>query len=366
MYKFNCEKEFKYSVDSNGEYHSFDDQPAIEYLNGNKIWMKNGVMHRCQYLGPAFQSNIKMEYYMNGKLHCDYGPAVIEISEKYPNRARCLYYINGVYKNEKKLDKEAGKLYYSCINDNGLSTTCNRIVDDIISSVNIYKENNQLHRIDGPAFEVIQTANIYREKGRKLQIVEFKTFVYKSIYFYKNKQIDMSKITIFNENDTVVIYGVNYLLVLGQPSDKTNILCVNYKEKKIKYDTDINLLKTTYANKALMSFEKYILGLTLQQICDQNTWTTFNLMLNVNGGLPHPVNNIIIIEEPSNDIDELPNDIDEPQDESVNIKFRSNCIECECGQKYTHENNYYKHRDTCSKHISPVASMRGRGRVAIS
>ena len=90
MYKFNCKKEFKYSVDSNGEYHSFDDQPAIEYFNGNKIWMKNGVIHRCQYLGPSFQSNIKMEYYTNGKLHCDYGPAVIEFSGKYPGQARCI------------------------------------------------------------------------------------------------------------------------------------------------------------------------------------------------------------------------------------------------------------------------------------
>jgi hypothetical protein len=100
MYKFNCKKEFKYSVDSDGEYHSFDDQPAVEYFNGTKIWMKNGVIHRCQYLGPAFQSNIKMEYYTNGKLHCDYGPAVIEISDEQTKVVKCFYYINAKFIGE--------------------------------------------------------------------------------------------------------------------------------------------------------------------------------------------------------------------------------------------------------------------------
>ncbi len=191
--------------------------------------------------------------------------------------------------------------------------------------VNIYKENNQLHKIDGPAFDVINS-----------------TVKNKSAYFYKNKQIDMSKITIFNEDDTIVIYGINYLTAIGILSDETFVLNIDYKEKKINYCKIINFIKQQltrgvkenihnlckrfnlridtnnkfyenehYMNK-IMSLEKYILGLTLQQICDQNRWSTCNLMLMINVNSEEPPNDI---EESQDDIEESHDDIEESHDD---------------------------------------------------
>lgn len=39
---------FLYTKDDMGNYHSYDDKPAIEYLDGSelKIWYKNGLIHR--------------------------------------------------------------------------------------------------------------------------------------------------------------------------------------------------------------------------------------------------------------------------------------------------------------------------------
>lgn len=39
---------FLYTKDDNGCYHSYDDKPAIEYLDETqlKIWYKNGLIHR--------------------------------------------------------------------------------------------------------------------------------------------------------------------------------------------------------------------------------------------------------------------------------------------------------------------------------
>ena len=38
---------FKYTKDDMGNYHSYDDEPAIEYLDGSaKLWYKNGLIHR--------------------------------------------------------------------------------------------------------------------------------------------------------------------------------------------------------------------------------------------------------------------------------------------------------------------------------
>ena len=38
---------FKYTKDDMGNYHSYNDEPAIDYIDGScKIWYKNGVIHR--------------------------------------------------------------------------------------------------------------------------------------------------------------------------------------------------------------------------------------------------------------------------------------------------------------------------------
>ena len=66
--KINPEGKFKYTTDAEGEYHSFNDLPAIEYFGNDntKIWMFHGLIHRDKL--PAIEiGNIK-EYYNKGEL----------------------------------------------------------------------------------------------------------------------------------------------------------------------------------------------------------------------------------------------------------------------------------------------------------
>ena len=38
---------FKYTKNDCGQYHSYNDEPAIEYLDGSaKLWYQNGLIHR--------------------------------------------------------------------------------------------------------------------------------------------------------------------------------------------------------------------------------------------------------------------------------------------------------------------------------
>ena len=309
MYKFNIKNRFKYTVDSNNEYHSFNDQPAIEYFDSTKIWMKHGVIDRCQYLGPAFYSNTKMEYYNNGKLHCDFGPAVIEI--KNNENLNTIYFVNGIYK--KKISKyncganilelfdENYDINYEVEDENyDENYDCCHLIDGDFDTVTIYKKNNQLHRIDGPAFDIT-------------------TMDHESPYFYKNKQIDMSKITIFNDENITVVYGVNYNNIVNIFRIPNKVLYIDQSGPlpTIHHQADLELMKkdrlsnpgpkyhlyyeTQFAkeineNTPIYSktpnlcelvkdrieiFEKYILGLSQQQICDQNTWTTSNITHNI-------------------------------------------------------------------------------------
>lgn len=64
------EHKFTYTKDYYGQYHSFNDKPAIEYIEtGTKIWMKNGELHRDIKNGPAIVSKTQNKYYVDGKLH---------------------------------------------------------------------------------------------------------------------------------------------------------------------------------------------------------------------------------------------------------------------------------------------------------
>ena len=71
--KVNPEGKFKYTTDAEGEYHSFNDLPAIEYFGNDntKIWMYHGLIHRDKL--PAIQSGNIKEYYNKGELilRCD-------------------------------------------------------------------------------------------------------------------------------------------------------------------------------------------------------------------------------------------------------------------------------------------------------
>lgn len=61
---------FKYTKDDNGNYHSYDDEPAIEYLDGTiKIWYRNGLIHRDNkpaIIRNNYDGKIIEEFYYNG------------------------------------------------------------------------------------------------------------------------------------------------------------------------------------------------------------------------------------------------------------------------------------------------------------
>ena len=64
-----------------------DDGPDIEYLNGSKEYWVNGNLHREN--GPAIITDRYMAWYRNGQLHRENGPAV-EFGFKYKQ-----WFING-------------------------------------------------------------------------------------------------------------------------------------------------------------------------------------------------------------------------------------------------------------------------------
>lgn len=74
------------------------DGPAIEYINGTKVWLFNGKHHRTD--GPAIEWNDgDKEWYFNGKLHRVDGPAI-----EYGDGDK-EYYLNGVEYSFEKWNK---------------------------------------------------------------------------------------------------------------------------------------------------------------------------------------------------------------------------------------------------------------------
>jgi hypothetical protein len=82
---------FLYTKDDIGNYHSYNDNPAIEYLDGScKIWYKNGLIHRIDnpaiiyyYVSPELISlGNYLDYWANGF---------------YFKMLRCDFYENGIF-----------------------------------------------------------------------------------------------------------------------------------------------------------------------------------------------------------------------------------------------------------------------------
>ena len=74
----------------NGKLHC-DNGPAIINYSG-EYWYKNGLLHRD--IEPAVNMPKRKEWYSNGKLHNLNGPAVIYMSAD--GKERKEYWINGV------------------------------------------------------------------------------------------------------------------------------------------------------------------------------------------------------------------------------------------------------------------------------
>ena len=73
----------KHWYNENGERHRDDDQPAVEYANGNRFWYQNGKPHRDGDQPAAEYANGDKLWYQHGKLHRDGGKPAIEYMSGY-------------------------------------------------------------------------------------------------------------------------------------------------------------------------------------------------------------------------------------------------------------------------------------------
>jgi len=82
----------------NGKLHR-EDGPAIEYANGDKYWYVNGELHR--EAGPAIEyANGDKFWYVNGALHREDGPAC-----EYANGTK-YWFLNGKSLTEEEFNLE--------------------------------------------------------------------------------------------------------------------------------------------------------------------------------------------------------------------------------------------------------------------
>jgi hypothetical protein len=86
----------------NGKLHR-EDGPAVEYTNGSKFWYQNGEYHRED--DPAVEwANGSKEWYLNGKLHRENGPAV-----EYPDGSK-EWFLNGEECTEAEFLKKTSRI----------------------------------------------------------------------------------------------------------------------------------------------------------------------------------------------------------------------------------------------------------------
>jgi len=127
-----------------GKLHRTDG-PAIEFVNGTKMWYQNGKYHRVE--GPATEySGNNKHWYQHGKLHRNDGPA-----REYSNGEKEWYQHGKLHRNDgPAVESSTGsKSWYQ--NDK-----LHRINGPAMESWNGTKswyQNGKLHRIGGPAIE---------------------------------------------------------------------------------------------------------------------------------------------------------------------------------------------------------------------
>jgi hypothetical protein len=95
----------KVTRDDEGNLHSYNDEPALIYSNGDKCWYKHGIKHRECDLPAVTRPNGSAEYYIDGKLHRDFDrPASIIIG------LRNAWYQHGLMHRDG--DLPADEYYY--------------------------------------------------------------------------------------------------------------------------------------------------------------------------------------------------------------------------------------------------------------
>ncbi len=206
QYKYDDTMKFRFTKNENNEYHSFDDEPSLEYLDGSIIsWHKNGVLHRIDnpaLIRTLINGNKLEEYYNDGKLHSPNinTPACID------NGVKKIYYMG------EELIQEENELLIKYING---CSICKTIASGLIFYNNYYynktfynKKLNKIYCRKCNKLNELETTNFKIKSFTNLEILNMIKDYYNKNHF-NNKFININNINehqITYQNDPNFIF----------------------------------------------------------------------------------------------------------------------------------------------------------------
>jgi len=119
----NYKTETGYFLNEDGKliYHSFDDEPALDWDGGTKYWYKDDKIHRDNNLPAIIYSDGDCEYYKNDErywfINNEEEYDVEEIKEKFKNNILELKNVNVTILKENNIDAIWFYDYYYLILD---------------------------------------------------------------------------------------------------------------------------------------------------------------------------------------------------------------------------------------------------------
>ena len=233
-YKFDTTMKYKYTMNDNNEYHSFDDKPSLEYLDMSIIsWHKDGKLHRIDkpaLIRTLITGEIREEYYNDGKLHSYYDKddiiqkttkGNITIKRSDTNRLQFkIACIDGYYYMGKKLSTGYKNKIHN-YRSNKYKQGCS-ICKNICKQTDLYNETfDFIYCSKCKVLNEIETINFEIKTFTNIEILELiKDFYNKNCPpDYKNRFIDINKIT----EDEITNYNNPNFITLLYYNTKKNI-----------------------------------------------------------------------------------------------------------------------------------------------
>ena len=214
---------FKYTKDDMGQYHSYDDDPAIEYLDGTiKIWYRNGLIHRDDkpaIIRNNYDGRMIEEFYYNG-----IKPEKINLDIKIDLIDKILlkYKLPDIFKNELL------KGIICIVKDN-----------TVIFNVKIIKDSNGYYELNTNNNDkiIVNIDDVFIMNDTLIRFDKLNDYI--NIKYIKNKTncyllFGINKIYQYNNNLNIIENDITY-----------NIYTLNIDYIKWKF-TIPNILVTTF------------------------------------------------------------------------------------------------------------------------
>lgn len=243
-YSIDIVNKFMFTVDEDGKYHSYGDNPAIIYMdNSINIWAKHGIIHRTNLNNdnsntPAIcYSDKKKIYYKNGLLHND---TIGNLSNEGFYDELKLYYWKGesyTYCNKNLLSKIINYDYLNIEKKNYLILSILKInYNDLLN----YFPNDEYYNFFDEMCEA------YDDLSR------CKNYIGNIAYYINNNIIDVKNIPLDNNYYTGETY-INFKLCENFLENLINISNINTKDKIINIINNIikYILNDNYINKIM-------------------------------------------------------------------------------------------------------------------